>query len=140
MIITVTFSLAHTQFKLHQTRDYKSCCLQSASILIKISNKMELCKLFQTLQATTNQEVDCIIRAHCMHEILQLPAYQFKLRPIEIMWSSVRSYVARHNVLFKMQPLKLKEQAIQRSPVDNSKQACAPTAKRENVCRCYDGI
>lgn len=55
-------------------------------------------------------ELDAFVESHG-HSILRLPPYHPDLNPIELMWATVKQYVAAHNVTFKMEDvLRLSEE------------------------------
>lgn len=46
-------------------------------------------------------KIDAILSEHG-HSVLRLPPYHPDLNPIEMMWATIKNYVAKHNVSFKI--------------------------------------
>jgi transposase len=64
--------------------------------------KIELLELVKTKKGLYDGYVidDCAQKAG--HTVLRLPPYHCNLNPIELIWSQVKGYVARHNATFKL--------------------------------------
>ncbi|KAJ4435156.1 hypothetical protein ANN_23732 [Periplaneta americana] len=90
-------------------------------------------------------EIDTVavqpLQSDTVHTVLRLPPYHCDFNPIELIWTQVKSDVAKHNTDFKIRKTKeLFEAALEKITPENWSSACEHVRYIEDFYRSKEGI
>lgn len=105
------------------------------------SIKAELLDIARTIQDKVAKYVIDDLAEKSGHFVLRLPPFHCNLNPIELIWSQIKGYVARHNTSFKLRDIRpLVELAASRVSADDWKKCIQHVIKEEERMWELDGM